>query len=76
MWNLKYEPKKSVYETETNSQTKRTYLWLPRGWGWGGMEGEVGVSRCKLLYMERINNVLLCSTENDMQCPTINHNGK
>ena len=31
----------------------------------GGMEWEVGVSKCKLLYIEWINNkVLLYSTEN------------
>ena len=31
----------------------------------GGMEWEVGTSRCKLLYIEWINNkVLLYSTEN------------
>ena len=42
-----------------------------------GMEWEVGVSRCKLLYMEWINNkVLLYSTENYIQYPMINHNGK
>ena len=43
----------------------------------GGMECEVGVSRCKLLYIEWINNkVLLYSTDNSIQCPMINHNGK
>ena len=43
----------------------------------GGTEQEVGVSRCKLLYVEWINNnVLLYSTENYMQYPMINHNGK
>ena len=43
----------------------------------GGMEWEVGVSRCKVLYTERINNkVLLYSTENYTEYPTINHNGK
>ena len=43
----------------------------------GGMEWEVGVSRCKLLYMEWINNkVLLYSTENYIQYPMINHSGK
>ena len=50
-----------------------------QGWGWGGrgMEWEVGISRCKLLYIERINNkVLLCSTENYIQYPVINHNRK
>ena len=42
----------------------------------GGMEWEVGVSRCKLLYMEWINKVLLYSTENYIQHSMINHNGK
>ena len=43
----------------------------------GGMSWEVGVSRCKLLYIEWINNkVLLYSTENYIQYPMINHNGK
>ena len=36
------------------------------------MEWEFGVSRCKLLYMEWINNkVLLYSTENYIQNPMI-----
>ena len=43
----------------------------------GRMEWEVGVSRCELLYIEWINNkVLLHSTENYIQYPVINHNGK
>ena len=43
----------------------------------GGMEWEVGVSRCKLLYRGWINNkVLLYSTGNYIQYPMINHNGK
>ena len=42
-----------------------------------GMEWEVGVSRCKLLHIEWINSkVLLYSTENNIQYPMINHNGK
>ena len=42
-----------------------------------GMEEEVRVSRCKLAYIEWINNkVLLYSTENYIQYPVINHNGK
>ena len=41
------------------------------------MEWEVGVSRCKLLYIGWINNkVLLYSTEKYIQYPMINHNGK
>ena len=35
MWNLKYNTNELMYETETNSQTERTDLWLPRGEGWG-----------------------------------------
>ena len=56
----------------------RTDLWLPRGEGVGGeMAWEVGVSRCKLLYTEQINNqVLLYSTENYIQRPLIIHNPK
>ena len=47
------------------------------GGGGRGMEEEVRVSRCKLLYTERINNeVLLYSTENYIQRPMINHIGK
>ena len=36
----------------------------------GGIDWEVGISRCKLLYVECINNkVLLYSTENYIQYP-------
>ena len=45
--------------------------------GGGGMNWEFGVSRCKLLYIEWINNkVLLYSTGNYIQYSVINHNGK
>ena len=41
------------------------------------MDWEFGISRCKLLYIEWITNkVLLYSTENYIQYPVINHNGK
>ena len=41
------------------------------------MDGECGISRCKLLYIEWINNmVLLYSTGNSVQYPEINHDGK
>ena len=41
------------------------------------MDLEFGVSRCKLLYIEWINNkVLLYSTGNHIQYPAINYNGK
>ena len=60
MWNLKYGTNEPIYKTETDSQTSRTDWWLPRGEGLGGgMEWEVGVSRCQLFYREWINKVLL-----------------
>ena len=41
------------------------------------MDWEFGTSRCKLLYIEWINNkVLLYSIGNSIQYPVINHNGK
>ena len=49
-----------------------------RGGGNGrGKDWEFGVSRCKLLYIERINNkVLLYSTGNYIKYLVINYNGK
>ena len=51
---------------------------VAKGEGVGGeMEWEVGMSRCKLSYIEWIDNkVLLYSTENHIQYPMTNHNGK
>ena len=41
------------------------------------MDWEFGISRCKLLYIEWINNkILLYSTGSYIQYPVINHNGK
>ena len=64
----------STKQKQTHRQI--TDLWLPRGWGRGGIDWEFGVSRYKLLYIEWINKVLLYSTGNYIQYPVINHNGK
>ena len=40
------------------------------------MAGEFGISRCKLVYIEWINKVLLYSTGNYIQYPVINCKGK
>ena len=67
MWNLKRDTDELTYETETDSQTSRTDLWLPAGWDveGGGINWEFGIRRCQLVYMERINNlVLLYNTRN------------
>ena len=43
----------------------------------GGNDWEFGISRCKLLYIGRINDkVLLYNTGNYIQYPVLNHNGK
>ena len=41
-----------------------------------GKGGSTGISRCKLLYTEWINKVLLFSTGNYIQYPVINNNGQ
>ena len=73
MWNLKYDTNELIYETETDSQTRRTDLWLPRGRkSRGGVDWEFGMSRYKLLSIAWINNkVLLYSTGNHIQYPVI-----
>ena len=77
-WNLKYNTNELIYKTETDSQTQRTDLWLPRGRErGGGMEWEFGINRCELVYIGWINDkVLLYSTGTYIQYPVINHNGK
>ena len=43
----------------------------------GGVEEESGVSRCKILHIEWVNNkVLLRNTGNYTHYSVINHNGK
>ena len=31
MWNLKNDTNELIYKTETDSQTQKTNLWLPKG---------------------------------------------
>ena len=40
------------------------------------MDWEFGVVICKLLHLEWINKVLMYITDNYIQYPMINHNGK
>ena len=72
MWNLKYDTNEPMKQTDSWTQNR---LVVAKGEGvGGGMVCEVGGSRCKLLYTEWINKVLLYSTENYIQYPMINHN--
>ena len=43
MWNLKYDTNELIYETETDSQTQRTDLWLQKGKGAGVGGDKLGV---------------------------------
>ena len=54
MWSLKYDINEPIYEIETESGTRRTDLWLPRGRGLVGTEWEVETNSFKLLYKEGI----------------------
>ena len=47
-----------------------------QGGGGGGMHWEFGISRCKILYIEWINKVLLCRTGNFIHHPVISHSKK
>ena len=78
MWNRKYDINELSDETERDSQTQKTNLWLPKGKrDRRGINQEFGVNRYTPLYIKQINNKdLLYSTGNDIQYPVINHNGK
>ena len=75
MWNLKCDTSELIYEAD--SQTERTGLCLPEGaGGWDGKDWEFEISRCKLLYIEWINNKVLLGAGSYIPCPVINHDGK
>ena len=60
MWNLKCGANEPIYKMETDSQTKRTDLRLPSGWGVGsGVVGAIGIGRYKLLHLEWISNEIV-----------------
>ena len=42
MWTLKSNTHESLYKIETDPQTWKTTLWLPKGKGMGG-EDKIGV---------------------------------
>ena len=74
-WNLKYDTNEPIDETETNSHREQT-CGYQEGQG-GRRDWEFGVSRCKLLHLEWLNNkVLLYSTGNYIQSPETDHDGK
>ena len=66
MWNLEHNSNELTYKAETESQTQKRGLLMPRQEREGaGMDHVFGMSRCKPLYIEWINNkVLLYGTGN------------
>ena len=65
MWNLKYDTNEPVYKTEADSQTENRLVVVK---GKRGMNWEFGVSKCKLLHLEWINNkAILYSIGNYIQ---------
>ena len=60
MWNLKYDKNEIIYKAETDLQTQKTNLWLPKG-----KEG-----RDKLgVWDQQIQTTIL----NKQQGPTVQH---
>ena len=78
MWSLKYGTYEPIYETETDSRTRKKDLGLPMGRGGErGMDEEFGVRGCKLLHLEWISSeVLLYSIGNYIQFLELEHDGK
>ena len=53
MWNLKKNgTNELIYKAETDSQTSKTNLWLPKGKHGGGISYEFGINKYTLLYMK------------------------
>ena len=70
----KKEKKKKMLYRLTDMENR---LRLPKGRGWSGVDGEFGVSRCKLLHLDWISNeVLLYSTGDYIQFLGIEHDGQ
>ena len=51
MWKLKSSTKELTYKTETDSQTQKTNLWLPRREE-GERNWKLGINRCLLPYVK------------------------
>ena len=80
-YHLYVEEKKDTNElicsTETDSQTLKTNLSLPKGTGTGGMDWGVGIGICTVWYTEWLTNGdLLYSAGNSIQYFVIIYMGK
>ena len=71
MWNLKKSgTDASMYKIVIESQMQRTNLWLPRGKVGEGINWEIGIHMCIMLYYKTGNKKkVLGSTENSLPQP-------
>ena len=65
----------STKEKQTHRYRKQIYSCQGGGDG-GEKDWDLGLAKCKLLYVGWINKILLFSTGSYIQYPVINHNGK
>ena len=64
IWNLIYDTKEPFHRKETHGLRDQT-CGCQGGGGGSGMDGVLGVNRCRLLPLKWISNeILLCSTGN------------
>ena len=77
MQNVKNNANRSIYKTETDSQTQKTNLWLPKGERGKGINLECGINGLKLPYTKQISNKdLLYTTEKYIKHLIITFNEK
>ena len=69
MWNLKKnDTNELIYRIETDAQTSKKNLWLPKGKGEAGINQGFGINIYTRPYIKQINNkYLLQSTGNYTQ---------
>ena len=66
MWNLKYDTKELIYKTNRFTDIENRCV-VAKGEGdWRGMEGEFGVSRCKLVYIKWIITIFYCIAQGNV----------
>lgn len=75
MWNLKYDTDEPIYETEGDSRSQRTGMWLPGGGEWRGGMGVRDWQMQTITHRVETNKVLLHGTGNQNQDPAVNQNG-
>ena len=71
MWNLKYDTEECIYETQTDSQTQRTDLWLPKGEGGEGWLVSLELADVNYYIQMDKQQVLLYRIGNATQYPVI-----